>query len=285
MALSKKHHYTPNFILRGFANPAGQLWVLDKTSGRCWRKTGGADQRYDVFAENHYNAVVGSTANPDLAVEDHLQQVETDAAPVVSNLVNCVKAGLYPGLGFTSRKRLARFRWAQYLRTPWIRNQVADSEDARRYFQESVAKAKRLFSLAPGDIESLMGNEQDWIEDAAKMVVMADTGAQRAVRYMTEMSVDLLKTADGGDTHFITSDRACLISPIARPEGKVLMALTRDVMLQLSRPEESRGDIVILDAGAANTLNGQAVRAATRFVAGPSCDYLRGLWEELGPGT
>ena len=104
-----------------------------------------------------------------------------------------------------------------------------------------------------------------------------------AVRFMTRMSADLLTTAHGGDGHFITSDRACLISPIARPEGKVLMALTRDVLLQLSRSEESRGDVV--DADAADTLNTQAFRAATRFVAGPSCGYLRSLWEERRSGT
>ena len=52
------------------------------------------------------------------------------------------KAGVYLGLNFMSRKRQAGLLWTQHLRTPWMRNKVGESEEARRYFQEAVDKAK-----------------------------------------------------------------------------------------------------------------------------------------------
>ena len=65
MAEKKKHHYTPNFILRGFATATGKLWVLDKKTGRCWAKDGGTDGRFDAFAENNYNSLLGSIGKRD----------------------------------------------------------------------------------------------------------------------------------------------------------------------------------------------------------------------------
>lgn len=72
----KKHHYTPNFILRGFATTAERLWVLDKTSGHCWAKDGGPDARFDAFAENNYNSLLDSAGNWDTSIEDHLEKID-----------------------------------------------------------------------------------------------------------------------------------------------------------------------------------------------------------------
>ena len=91
------------------------------------------------------------------------------------------------------------------------------------------------------------------------------------------MSVDLVTVAARAG-HFVTSDRPCLIVPLAMPEGKVLMALTKAVMLRLSRPDGSDGELISVNSETVEQLNRQMFRTATRFVAGPSPQYLKSLW-------
>ena len=94
----KKNHYTPNFILRGFATTTGRLWVLDKSSGCCWAKDGGPDDRFDAFAENNYNTLLDPAGKRDTSIEDYLEKIEDAAAPIVRDLVDYATAGLYPSL-------------------------------------------------------------------------------------------------------------------------------------------------------------------------------------------
>ena len=273
----KKHHYTPNFILRGFASTAGRrLWVLDKTSGHCWAKDGGPDDRFDAFAENNYNSLLDSAGNRDVSIEDHLEKIEDAAAPIVRDLVDYAAAGIYPTLSDERRAELAQFLWAQHLRSPRVRERLKESQDARRYFQQVVERATRLFGLDAAQAESLLGRPEAFVRDAAKMMVM-QTETHRTRRFMTGMSVDLVTVAARA-VHFVTSDRPCLIEPVATTEGKVLMGLTQVVMLQLSRPDESDGELISVDADTAERLNRQTLRTATRFVAGPSRQYLKSLW-------
>ena len=275
----KKHHYTPNFILRGFATPAERLWVLDKRSGHCWAKDGGPDARFDAFAENNYNSLLDSEGNRDTSIEDHLEKIEDVAAPIVRDLVGYATAGIYPILSDERRAQLAQFLWAQHLRSPCVRERLKGSQDARRYFEQVVERATRLFGLDAAQAESLLGRPEEFVGDAAKMMVM-QTETHRTQRFMTAMSVDLVTVADPAG-HFVTSDRPCLIEPVATTEGKVLMALTKAVMLQLSRPDDSRGEVIPVDADTVERLNRQTFRTATRFVAGPSQQYLNLLWGEL----
>lgn len=280
MGVPKKHHYTPNFILNRFATAERRLWVLDKATGGCWAKDGGKDERYDAFAENHYNTITDSDGNSDLGVEHHLAKIEREAASIVDDLVRYAEAGLYPELSGKRRAQLSRFLWAQHLRAPWLRHHMMASEYSRRLFREAVEKANRLFELEADRIDSLMGREDDFLTEAAKKVVTTTDTVRRAANFMTTMSVDLARAPSGAGTSFITSDRPCLISPVARPVGKVVMALAKTVMLQLSRLEESQGDVLTLGADTIDMMNRQTLETAARFVAGPSREYLKGLWEE-----
>jgi len=278
-ASKKKHHYTPNFILRDFATTTGRLWVLDKTSGRCWAKDGGPDARFDAFAENNYNSLLDSAGSRDTSIEDHLEKIEDAAAPIIRDLVDYATAGLYPTLGDERKGVLAQFLWAQHLRSPCVRERLKDSQEARRYYRQVVERATRLFGLDTAQAESLLGRPEEFVGDAAKMMVM-QTETHRTQRFMTGMSVDLVTaTARAGD--FVTSDRPCLIDPVATAEGKVLMALTKGVVLQLSRPDDSDGQLISVNADMVERLNRQTFGTATRFVAGPSQQYLKSLWTKL----
>lgn len=277
MGKKKKHHYTPNFILRGFTSDKGRLWVLDKTTGHCWSKGGGADHRFDAFAENNYNSLIGSAGSPDTSIEDYLEAVEDGAAPIIRDLVDYASADLYPTLSHESRSKLAEFLWAQHLRSPWTRHRMGESEDGRRYFQAAVDMAKQIFGLDAAQVASLLGRSQALIEGGAKMVVKG-SNTHEIVRLMSGMKIDLARIPVRNG-HFVTSDRPCLIAPVARSEGKVLMALTKAVMLQLSRTGESRGELVPVNADTVDRLNRQTFGTATRFVAGPSADYLKALWK------
>lgn len=55
------------------------------------------------------------------------------------------------------------------------------------------------------------------------------------------------------------------------------MAVTNDVAVQLSRPEDSRGNVHRLGPDTVTRLNRQTFETASRFVAGPSREYLEML--------
>ena len=103
MAPKKKQHYTPNFILSGFADDATRtLWVWDKSQRTCRPVRG--TPRYDAFTQNHYYTLKDTSGNHDLSVENYLAGLEDEAARIITDLIRFALAPLYPPPNFKKKR-------------------------------------------------------------------------------------------------------------------------------------------------------------------------------------
>lgn len=281
MGAKKKQHYNPNFILRAFADDDTKtLWIWDKEQRSCrpvrGRKLKGGGRRYDAFAENNYYTVVDARGYRDLSVEERLADIEAAAAPVISDLVAAAQRGIYPGIGFARFEDLARFLWAQHMRSPYVRSDSLNSEESRQIFRKLALEAAGSLGAERGLLVIKHGDPSTAIETATKRAIMMEEYPQCAVDCMRRMNLELATIAPV-DAHFVTSDRPCLIRPVLKPGGMAFMALTKEVAVQMTRPQDSRGELRRLPVHTVEMLNRQTFETAARFVAGPSHDYLEGL--------
>ena len=282
MGTKKKQHYTPNLILQSFADEdSHRLWVWDKEQESCRPVRGvrskGGKRRYKAFAENHYYTIVDAGGNRDLSVDDYLTGIETAAAPVIADVIDVVEHGIYPSLGFARFEELARFLWAQNTRSPYIRSESINSKESRQMFQELALEVAGLLGVDRALLVIKHGDASTALEAASKHAIIIEEYPGCAVDCMRRMSLDLVKIAPTVSAHFVTSDRPCLISPVLQPGGMAFMALTKEVAVKLSRPQDSYGELRQIGSDAVETLNKRTFETAMRFVAGPSHDYLEKL--------
>lgn len=274
----KKHHYTPNFVLRRFADRASRtLWVWDKEQHKCWPQRGGPKERYEAFAENHYNTIVDTNGQKDLSIESYCAKVEADAAPVIDELVHVAQAGLLPAIGLFHKESLCRFLWIQHIRSPFMRTEITTDEESRQIALDSIVQVVKRVGADPSLILAYVEEIDAMVEIAAKKVIMMDEYVGGAFDHMKGMSLDVGVVPASVDAHFVTSDRPCLISPLLRPGGMACMPVAHNVVVQLSRAAESRGDLHTHSAKKVHGHNIQTFETSVRFVAGPCKAYLEHL--------
>ena len=110
----KKHHRVSRFILENFRDETGHLHVWDKV--RQTRYKGRAEA---IFYEKHlYRFVDPETRDFSYAVENELGQIESDAAPVIEQIIDRAKRGEIPRLSHDDRRKWARLYYTQARRTP-----------------------------------------------------------------------------------------------------------------------------------------------------------------------
>ena len=170
VAGSKKHHYTPNFILRHFADDASKtLWVWDKEMHECRAVRGGPKERYNAFLENHYNTIFDE-GKPDRSIEQHLASVERGAGPVIGKIVDTARTGLLPVLSPGEKERLCRFLWIQHLRSPHTRAGMVNNEESRQVAFDSIRQAAKGSDLPESEVRRLMEDVESLVEGAAKKI-------------------------------------------------------------------------------------------------------------------
>ena len=278
MAPKKKQHYTPNFILSGFADDATRtLWVWDKSQRTCRPVRG--TPRYDAFTQNHYYTLKDTSGNHDLSVENYLAGLEDEAARIITDLIRFALAPLYPPPNFKKKECLARFLWAQHMRSPAARAEIVNSEEAKQMYHDASLRAARPLGADRGIVVLKNGDPAAALARASKRALMM-TEDSDAVHYMRHMNLDLVSIVHLQDAEFVTSDRPCLICPVLNPGGKAFMAVTKHVAVQLSRPHESRGDIHKPSPEIVKRINKKTFDTATRFVAGGSRERLEALASE-----
>ena len=276
-----KHHYNANFNIRRFTDANGTLWVLDKDSGRSWSKTGGGQDRYDVFAEKSYNTVIDARGNHDDSVERYYTEVEANAAPVIDMIIELARAGLVAPLNPVKHENVCRFLWAQYVRSPFERLATMKDDTAQRAMDEAVLDTCVKFGISPQIIAAFLPKDlREMMDNAIVKAPTAPEEPDNAVAHMKRMVVDVLKVLPAADADFITSDRSCLVEPILRPGGSVLMPVAKDVAVQLSRPENSSGNLVSVGRARVDGINERIYHTALRYVAGPRPDHLSNLFRE-----
>ena len=139
MAPNKKQHYTPNFILRRFADDATRtLWIWDKCQRTCRPVRG--TPRYDALAQNDYYTLKDTSGNHDLSVEHSLANIEDAAAHIIDKLIDIAATGLYHPLNLKKTECLARFLVAQHMRSPAARSEIVNSEETKQMYHDLIHK-------------------------------------------------------------------------------------------------------------------------------------------------
>lgn len=169
------------------------------------------------------------------------------------------------------------------MRSPYARSESVNSEESKQMFRDLALEAAVSLGAVRGFLVLNHGDPTAAIETASKRAIMMEDYPDCAVDCMRRMSLDLASIVHLQDAEFVTSDRPCLISPVLRPGGMAFMAVTKHVAVQLSRPQDSRGDMHRLGRLGPNTvkrLNRQTFDTAARFVAGTSRERLEMLASE-----
>ena len=117
-------HYVPNFILKNFASPTKELWILNKKNGKCWSRKGGRRNRYEGFAENSYLPT---------DVDDALGRLECKAALIIRTILNDVRIGSLPRLSVKEKEDLCHFLYTQFFRVPRVKG-FGEKRDPQVYF-------------------------------------------------------------------------------------------------------------------------------------------------------
>lgn len=133
MSKPKRHHTTPCLILRNFADANEHFFVFDKR-----RAMHGVvrDSIYNRFVRKHQNSLKRNDGSRDYALEHYFTHLETQAAPVITQILQAVRAKKAPKLAPAEKKIWDRFLIAQWTRTPTRRAATYNEEDFERLLYE-----------------------------------------------------------------------------------------------------------------------------------------------------
>ncbi len=140
MSVPKRHHYLPQFYLKGFG-VAGQLWVYDREKGGI-RKQGPKT----VAVEKGFYAVRGPDGELDYAeVEKRLGVVESQAAPAIRKLDEGGALELNERYALAMFVALLKYRTKAFERqSSELGNVLSDPNAAKEMLAPSVEGVKTL---------------------------------------------------------------------------------------------------------------------------------------------
>jgi hypothetical protein len=82
--ISRRHHYLPEFLLKGFASDDGRLFVYDKQDRRFWKEAAFPKQ---IFWRKNQNTFTICDEETDF-VEQIYSKVDDDFAPIYARIAN-----------------------------------------------------------------------------------------------------------------------------------------------------------------------------------------------------
>ncbi len=140
MSIPKRHHYLPQFYLRGFC-PAGDLWMYDREKGEIRRRN-----PKTVAVQKGFYAVRGPEGELDYAeVEKRLGVVETQAAPVIRKLDAGGALELKERYALAMFVALLKYRTTAFERqSAELQEVLSDSEAAKEMLAPSVEGVKTV---------------------------------------------------------------------------------------------------------------------------------------------
>ncbi|WPU96413.1 DUF4238 domain-containing protein [Mucilaginibacter sabulilitoris] len=158
MPLSNRHHYIPQFILKGFANSDGKLAVYDRKTKRLWKNPASTKQVFFEYGRNTFD-IKGNTTD---FIEGLYQYVDDNFATVYQRLTS--------GDGFRNPStedmiQLGMFTGLLYWRVP-----NTDAENAEYVKSSDLEKLrikicdKSTGAAAPADVSQQIKNEPAFIE-------------------------------------------------------------------------------------------------------------------------
>lgn len=85
-SISKRHHFIPKFLIKGFTNSENLLFIYDKVNDKLYNK---ARSPKSIFFENHRNTAETFDGKESSAIEDYFfQNLDNDSAKIIQTLQN-----------------------------------------------------------------------------------------------------------------------------------------------------------------------------------------------------
>jgi hypothetical protein len=170
---SKAQHYVPNFYLKGFTDRNGSLWVYEKSQPPRQSKPKHEAHRPDYYTHT-------DTGERDESIEDLLEKVESQVAPIIRKLTNPQHV-LTPQnseyvVVFVSFMFARVPAWREYL------NRMAVAVARSIYLKTASDKSK--FEQICADFEKKTGEKVGSYEDMRKHILEGNyTFAQESVAF------------------------------------------------------------------------------------------------------
>ena len=120
------------------------------------------------------------------SVENYLAGLEDEAARIITDLIRFALAPLYPPPNFKKKECLARFLWAQHMRSPAARAEIVNSEETKQMYHDARLRAARPLGADRGIVVLKNGDPAAALARASKRALMM-TEDSDAVHYMRHM--------------------------------------------------------------------------------------------------
>ena len=237
---SHKQHYVPNFILRNFASCDGVLWIINKETGDCWSRTGGKQNRLNDFVENKYLPS---------RVDQAISLNESNAAPIIKQILIMARKGVAPSLTRTDKKKLCKYLYNQILRAPRVREH-----------------GENIHS----------GLYHSMLEDNPDAVLDNEYPERELFHAMVWMDLESAVIPKHINSHLVVSDEPCWHS-----EEIVVMRIAKDAFIQLGNFNRGVSFVHAIEPDFVDELNLESMKKAHRFVAGPDQAVLQALFNDL----
>ncbi len=202
MARTKKHHYLPQFYLRGFATASNgdQIWRIEKSAEARSFLTSVRDSG----AESDYHTINREDGEPDSStVEQELSKLETLHSSVISKILRKEQ------ISKIDRQHISAFLSLMRVRVPAFKRFVEDQNVAAvKAISKLMAKGKRL---------------EEIVEKHKIPILEGVTGAAR------EATFEQMRTMINGDMFTIEIANSQLLSLMFTTafESKVIGAISR----------------------------------------------------------
>ena len=133
----KRQHYLPRFLIKNFLTQDGRIWVGDREEGSVFCT--GPDR---VFVDSEQYTAYGfgpDAEEKDYDYEEAISRLESEAAPVVAEIVDRARSRRPPRLSARQVCTFQRFVFLQSRRTGESRQRVSSQRDPDEILSEVAA--------------------------------------------------------------------------------------------------------------------------------------------------
>lgn len=199
--ISKLHHYVPRLILREFANEAGQLNFVRRSS-----QTITTAALRNLFAENHLYSRIREDGSKDVSLENVYAKLEGSTAVILASLISAARNGQSGVRSSEDRRIIDKFIYHLWRRTPDVFDRMfpADSDQEAISLIE-VALREKQHKLSIDDIEKLRipGNAKRIIKNTRLEVLHAER--PEILKAFSEFELHVMVVADKRSSFIVGS--------------------------------------------------------------------------------
>lgn len=268
MNISKRHHYIPQFFLKGFTDTKGELSIFDLKTNRFWKNKASTKQ---VFFEDSRNLFEINGETTDL-VEQLYQRLDGDYSQIHKKIL-ASNSSTHQNLSSKELRYLIVFIGLIYWRVP-----VHDSE-VRTCIQSLTKKELNILvtdfltgdEASPKEYSQLM-TEAIFIESYRMIKPILDY-----IKVGTEIDIeDWCLFYANSDAHHITSDNPVIVRD--KTNSNIFM---NDIIFRVSKEtilcNAVRRDIKEIPPDIIINIDLLIILQSEKFIAGPNQEYIQHL--------